>query len=352
LSRSVVAIVNESSSAPAAARPDGKTALDALLDLVGDDLQRVNQAIIDRMHSPIALIPQLAAHLISAGGKRLRPLLTLGAAKLVGYEGDRHIELAACIEFVHTATLLHDDVVDESDMRRGRDTANALWGNKPSVLVGDFLFARSFELMVDDGSLEVMGIMARACATISEGEIHQLLTANNIETDVPAYLQVVESKTAALFAAAARVGGVVAERPEEEKAALEAYGRNLGVAFQIADDYLDYSAREAELGKAIGDDFRDGKLTLPVIHAISQADDEEREFWKRCLEDQEFSDDEAEADLAHAMTLLDKYGSLKETVRHAHEYAEAARRALDPFPDSEIRRIMTEIVDFSVERAY
>jgi len=348
----VVAIVNAPSSSTGPARPDGKSALDALLDLVGDDLERVNQAIINRMQSPIALIPQMAAHLISAGGKRLRPLLCLGTARLVGYEGDRHIELAASIEFVHTATLLHDDVVDESDMRRGRDTANALWGNKPSVLVGDFLFARAFEMMVDDGSREVMSLMARACAKISEGEIHQLLTANDIETEVPAYLHVVESKTAALFAAAARTGGVVAERPEEEKAALEAYGGNLGIAFQIADDYLDYSAREAELGKSIGDDFRDGKLTLPVIHAISRADDEERVFWKRCLEDQEFTDPEAEADLAHAMALLEKHDSLKETVRHAHTYAEKARRALDMFPDSEIKRVMIEIVDFSVERAY
>jgi octaprenyl-diphosphate synthase len=353
LSRIVVAIVNaSSSSSSASARPDGKTAFDALLDLVGDDLQRVNQAILDRMESPIALIPQMAAHLISAGGKRLRPLLCLGTARLVGYEGDRHIELAASIEFVHTATLLHDDVVDESDMRRGRDTANALWGNKPSVLVGDFLFARAFEMMVDEGTREVMSLMARACATISEGEIHQLLTANDIETEVPAYLHVVESKTAALFAAAARIGGVVADRPEEEKAALEAFGGNLGIAFQIADDYLDYSAREAELGKSIGDDFRDGKLTLPVIHAIAQANDEERAFWKRCLEDQEFSDPHAEADLAHAMELLDKHGSLKETVRHAHEYAEKARRALDMFPDGETKTVLTDVVDFSVERAY
>ncbi|MQX35803.1 polyprenyl synthetase family protein [Roseospira navarrensis] len=322
------------------------------MDLVGEDLKQVNQTILDRMHSPIALIPQLAGHIIAAGGKRLRPLLTLAAAKLVGYEGDRHITLAACIEFLHTATLLHDDVVDESDKRRGRDTANAIWGNKPSVLVGDFLFARSFELMVQDGSLEVMGILSRASAVISEGEIHQLLTANNIETTETDYLDVVGAKTAALFAAATRIGGVAAGRPVAELDALEAYGRNLGIAFQIADDFLDYSAREAELGKSIGDDFRDGKLTLPVIHAIAQADDEERAFWARCLEEQDFSDPEAEADLAHAMTLLARHDALKVTVARAHEYAEAARRSLDMFPDSRVKTILNEVADFSVARAY
>jgi octaprenyl-diphosphate synthase len=341
------------SSAPSTAdAPDRKVGLEALLELVGDDLTRVNQAIVDRMHSPIALIPQLAGHIIAAGGKRLRPLLTLGAAKLVGYEGDRHVELAACIEFLHTATLLHDDVVDESEKRRGRDTANALWGNKPSVLVGDFLFARAFELMVEDGSLEVMAILSRASAVISEGEIHQLLTANNIETTEEDYIAVVGAKTAALFAAATRIGGIAAERPTEELDALEAYGRNLGIAFQIADDYLDYSAREADLGKAVGDDFRDGKLTLPVIHAIARADDEERAFWKRCLEDQDFSDADGRADLAHAMDLLHRHGGLEATVARAHDFAEAARRALDPFPDSKAKRILTEVVDFSVERAY
>ncbi|WP_343058599.1 polyprenyl synthetase family protein [Roseospira visakhapatnamensis] len=330
----------------------GKAALDALLDLVGGDLVRVNQTIVDRMHSPVALIPQMAGHLVAAGGKRLRPLLMLGAAKLCAYEGDRHVRLAASIEFMHTATLLHDDVVDESNKRRGRDTANALWGNKPSVLVGDFLFSRSFELMVEDGSLEVMAILSRASGVIAEGEIHQLLTANDISTTEQAYLEVVGAKTAALFAASTRVGAVVADRPEAEKDALEAYGRNLGVAFQIADDFLDYSAREADLGKAIGDDFRDGKLTLPVIHAIARADETERAFWVRCLEEQAFSDEDGEADLAQAMDLLLKHGSLAATVRRAHEYAEAARRALDVFPDGDAKDVLVGIVDFSVERAY
>ncbi|MBB4315544.1 octaprenyl-diphosphate synthase [Roseospira marina] len=343
---------SSSSGADSNAGADQKVAFDALMDLVGEDLKRVNQAILDRMHSPIALIPQLAGHIIAAGGKRLRPLLTLGAAKLVGYEGERHIQLAACIEFLHTATLLHDDVVDESDKRRGRDTANAVWGNKPSVLVGDFLFARAFELMVEDGSLEVMGILARASAVISEGEIHQLLTANNIETTEADYLEVVGAKTAALFAAATRIGGVAADRPREELDALDAYGRNLGIAFQIADDFLDYSAREADLGKSIGDDFRDGKLTLPVIHAIAAANDEERAFWTRVLEEQAFSDPHGDADFTHAMTLLSKHGSLEATVRRAHDFAEAARRSLDMFPDSPVKTVLTEVVDFSVARAY
>jgi len=332
--------------------PSGKEALDALLALVSDDLTKVNQTILDCMDSPIALIPQMAGHLVSAGGKRLRPLLTLGAAKLCGYTGDRHILLAAAIEFVHTATLLHDDVVDESSKRRGLDTANALWGNKPSVLVGDFLFARSFQLMVRDGSLEAMDIISRATGTIAEGEIHQLLTANDIGTTEEAYIEVVGAKTAALFAAAARIGAVVADRSPEQKDALEAYGHNLGVAFQIVDDFLDYSAREAELGKSIGDDFRDGKLTLPVIHAIAHADETERAFWARCLEDQEFTDDEAVADLEVAMDLLKKHGSLEATVKRAHEYAEAARRALDSFPDSDVKDILLGVVDFSVERTY
>ncbi|MGB1027868.1 MAG: polyprenyl synthetase family protein, partial [Rhodospirillaceae bacterium] len=222
-------------------------ALDVLTALVQKDLDAVNAVILDRMQSPVVLIPQLAGHIIAAGGKRLRPLLTLAAAKLCGYEGDRQAKLAACVEFIHTATLLHDDVVDESELRRGQDSANAIWGNKASVLVGDFLFSRSFELMVEDGSLRVLEILCGASSIIAEGEVHQLMTANDTETGESQYLEVIEAKTAALFAAACQIGAVVADRPETEETALYSYGMNLGIAFQLADDCLDYTATAIEI---------------------------------------------------------------------------------------------------------
>jgi octaprenyl-diphosphate synthase len=322
--------------------------LDGLITLVKDDLEQVNKTIVDHMHSPIALIPQLAGHIIAAGGKRLRPVLTLASAKLVGYEGDRHVKLAAVIELLHTATLLHDDVVDESELRRGRASANALFGNQPSVLVGDFLFSRSFELMVEDGSLSVLAILSRASAVIAEGEVLQLITANDTETTVESYLQVICSKTAALFAAACRIGAVVADRPKAEEDALAAYGLSLGIAFQLIDDALDYSAREAELGKTVGDDFREGKITLPVIHAFHAGDDEEKAFWRRCLEKLEQED----GDLEHANALLAKHGSVEVTISHARQYGEDARAALSIFPDCAARQAMLDVIDFCIERAY
>src|SRR4051812_27076487 len=247
----------------------GEDALTALTELVRGDLEACNRLIVDRVQSPVALIPQLAAHIVAAGGKRLRPLLTLAAARLCGYRGERHVALAACVEFIHTATLLHDDVVDESALRRGQASANALFGNKPSVLVGDFLFARAFQLMVRDGSLEVLAILSAAAATIAEGEVLQLVTQNDTGTTEAQYLQVIEGKTAALFAAATRIGAVVADRPAAEAEALDAYGRNLGTAFQLVDDALDYAAEQAQLGKTVGDDFREGKITLPVLLAFT-----------------------------------------------------------------------------------
>src|SRR5437016_4921571 len=261
--------------------------LEPLFRLLSGDLDRVNALIVDRMDSPVALIPQLAGHIVSAGGKRLRPMLTLGCARLCGYRGDRHIALAAAVEFIHTATLLHDDVVDASGLRRGRDTANAVWGNKPAVLVGDFLFSRSFELMVEDGSLRILEILAHAAAVIAEGEVGQLVTANDTNTTEAAYLEIIEAKTAALFAAASRLGAVLAERPPAEEEALERFGRNLGTAYQLIDDMLDFSARQSELGKSVGDDFRDGKITLPIVIAFARGDPEERAFWRRTLEDGE-----------------------------------------------------------------
>ncbi len=322
-----------------------RPSLDALTALIDDDLRAVNEAIVRRMHSPVVLIPQLAGHIVAAGGKRLRPMLTLASAKLCDYDGRRHVELAACIEFIHTATLLHDDVVDASDLRRGVDSANAVWGNKASVLVGDFLFSRSFELMVEDGSLEVLALLSKTSSVIAEGEVMQLITANDTETDETAYLEV---KTAQLFAAACRLGGVVAERPRVEKDALEAYGLNLGIAFQLVDDVLDFSAKQLTLGKAVGDDFRDGKVTLPVVLAFRRGTEEEREFWRRTLEDQEQTDD----DLAHAMKLLEKHAALTDTVERARHYGAIARDALGIFADGPVKTAMVDLIDFSIERAY
>ena len=324
--------------------------LDQLAALVGNDLAHVNRAIVERMHSPVELIPQLAGHIIAAGGKRLRPMLTLAAARLCGYTGQRHIRLAACVEFIHTATLLHDDVVDESSLRRGLASANALWGNKSSVLVGDFLFSRAFELMVEDGSLRILAILSRASSVIAEGEVLQLTTANDTGTGEDAYLEVVRAKTAALFSAAARIGAVVAERPKTEEDALESYGLNLGIAFQLIDDVLDYSARQEKLGKAIGDDFREGKITLPVILAFRRGDDEERAFWRRTLEtlDQSHGD----SDLRRAIGLLEKHRCLADAVQRARHYGAIARDALGLFPDGPVKTALLGIVDFSVERAY
>jgi len=262
-----------------------KPSLDPLSQLLGSELDRVNQLIVERMQSPVELIPQLAGHLVASGGKRLRPMLTLGCARLCGYSGSRHIALAAAVEFIHTATLLHDDVVDASDLRRGRDTANAVWGNKPAILVGDFLFSRSFELMVADGSLRILEILSRTSSVIAEGEVLQLMTQNDLQTTEDSYLEVVQAKTAELFAAASRIGAVMAERPREEEEALDRFGRNLGIAFQLVDDMLDFSARQTELGKCIGDDFRDGKVTLPILVAYGRGDQEERAFWRRALEE-------------------------------------------------------------------
>ncbi|HEX6092844.1 MAG TPA: polyprenyl synthetase family protein, partial [Dongiaceae bacterium] len=293
-----------------------KPSMNALAALVGDELRLVNERILQSMQSPVALIPQLAGHIIAAGGKRLRPLLTLASAKLCDYRGDRHIGLAACVEFIHTATLLHDDVVDESDLRRGLATANALWGNKSSVLVGDFLFSRAFQIMVADGSLRVLEILSGASAIIAEGEVLQLQTSNDTATSEQAYLDVICSKTAALFAAACRIGAVVADRPKAEEEALDSFGLNLGIAFQLIDDVLDYAAAQPELGKTVGDDFRDGKITLPVVLAFLRGGDEERRFWRRVMEDQE----QREGDLEHAIQLMEKHGSLRDTVERARHY--------------------------------
>lgn len=326
-------------------RPDKLKPIQAL---VATDMAEVNKLIVERLQSSVSLIPQLAGHLVASGGKRVRPMLTLAAAKLCHYEGQRHQGLAASVEFIHTATLLHDDVVDGSDLRRGSATANALWGNKPSVLVGDFLFARAFQLMVEDGSLDVLRILSNASAVIAEGEVAQLTTANDTETTEAAYMEVISAKTATLFAAAAELGAVVADRPDAEADNLRSYGQNLGIVFQLVDDVLDYNAREADLGKAVGDDFRDGKITLPVVLAFERGTKEERGFWQRTLEEGQQTDD----DLAHAIWLMDKYGTLKDSMARAGDYAERARTALDGFDQAPAKQAMLDLVDFCIERIY
>ena len=325
-----------------------RSSLDALTALVAADLESVNRLIIERMHSRVALIPQLAGHIVAAGGKRLRPMLTLGASRLCGYRGERHHSLAACVEFIHTATLLHDDVVDDSALRRGLATANSVWGNKPSVLVGDFLFSRAFKLMVEDGSLKVLDILSSASAVIAEGEVHQLVTSNDLDTSEDDYLQVIRAKTAELFAAAARIGAVVADRAQPEEDALGRFGLNLGISFQLIDDALDYAASQAALGKTVGDDFREGKITLPVILAFRRGSAEERQFWRRTLEALDQSDD----DLARAQVLLERYGALTETVERARHYGSLAKDALGIFPDGIERRALIEAAQFAIERAY
>ncbi|WP_457646478.1 polyprenyl synthetase family protein [Profundibacter sp.] len=309
-------------------------------------MAQVNDLIRTRMASEHApRIPEVTAHLVEAGGKRLRPMLTLAAAKLCGYDGPYHIHLAATVEFIHTATLLHDDVVDESNQRRGRPTANLLWDNKSSVLVGDYLFSRSFQLMVETGSLTVLDILANASATIAEGEVLQLTAAQDLATSEAVYLQVVRGKTAALFSAACEVGGVIAGADETVTKALYAFGDALGISFQIVDDLLDFAGTEA-IGKNIGDDFRERKLTLPLIKAIAKADDEERAFWVRTIE----KGKQQEGDLEFALELLHKHSALNDTRNVALEWAEKAKAALMTLPDDPIRDMLRDIADYVVAR--
>jgi len=323
-------------------------ALDRLSDLLAGDMQSVNRIIVDRMQSPVALIPQLAGYIVAAGGKRLRPLLTIAAAELCGYGGERHHKLAAAVEFIHTATLLHDDVVDESERRRGQSSANALFGNQASVLVGDFLFSRSFELMVEDGSLDVLRILSRASAVIAEGEVLQLATTNNLETSVDEYLAVVSAKTAALFAASCEIGAIVADRPVAEAEALYQFGLNFGIAFQIVDDVLDYSAREALLGKTIGDDFREGKMTLPVVYAISRASESEQAFWRRTLEEMEHR----EGDLDHAIELIRRHDGFVAAIELARKHGGLALDALGRLPFRPMRGVLASLVEFCIAREF
>ncbi|WP_309601334.1 polyprenyl synthetase family protein [Sphingomonas sp.] len=326
----------------------GEPSLEPLVQLVAADMNAVNAVILDRMQSKVALIPELAGHLIAGGGKRMRPMLTLASAALCDYPGTRHHKLSAAVEFIHTATLLHDDVVDGSGMRRGKTAANLIWGNPASVLVGDFLFSRAFELMVEDGSLKVLKILSHASAVIAEGEVDQLTAQRRIDTDEDHYLSIIAAKTAALFAAACRIAPVVAEAGDEAEAALDSFGRNLGVAFQLVDDAIDYSSDAATMGKGQGDDFRDGKMTLPVILAYARGSEPERAFWAAAMAGTRASDE----DLAEAIRLVGSSGALADTMERARLYARRAIDALAPFPNGRAKAAMVEAAEFAVARAY
>jgi octaprenyl-diphosphate synthase len=321
--------------------------LDRLLDLSRADMERVNALILEKARSHVDLIPELANHLIESGGKRIRPMLTIASARMCSYDGPMHLKLAMAVEFMHTATLLHDDVVDESDMRRGKQAARVIWGNQASVLVGDYLLGQAFRMMVETRSLEALRILSDAASIIAEGEVLQLSVSQDLTTTEDSYLQVVGAKTAALFAAACEVGAVVADRPKLEQAALESYGRNLGIAFQLVDDALDYSGSQAKLGKSVGDDFRERKITLPVVLAFRRGAAEERSFWSRVIE----KGDQTPDDLIYAQKLLDRHGAIKDTIDRARHYGDKACDALAIFPDSPWKDALLEAVAFCIARS-
>jgi octaprenyl-diphosphate synthase len=322
--------------------------LEPLSRLSAADMAKVNEVIVARVASRVGLIPELALYLIKSGGKRLRPMLTIAAAQMCGYRGDKHIRLAASVEFMHTATLLHDDVVDESNLRRGKQTARKIWGNQASVLVGDYLLGQAFKMMVETSSLAALQVLSDAAVVIAEGEVMQLEAAHDTTTTEDAYLDVIGAKTAALFSAAAEVGAVVAGRPKEELAALASFGRNLGIAFQLVDDVLDYSGKSTVMGKAVGDDFREGKITLPVVLSYRRGSQHEREFWRRTLEDGV----QGENDFDTAQALMNKHGAITDTVDRARHYGAIARDALAIFPESPQKSALLEAVGFCIARAH
>ena len=324
-----------------------KNSVDDLQLYFAQDMQAVDKLINSYITSNVTpVISELSNHLINAGGKRLRPLLTLAASDLCNYSGASHIKLAAAIEFIHTATLLHDDVVDESFQRRGKPTANILWDNQSSVLVGDYLFSKSFQLMVETDSLKVLSILADASSTISEGEILQLSAVKNIKTDESTYFKIIEGKTAALFAAATEVGAVISNVEDKEADALANFGKALGISFQITDDLLDYVGSEEVLGKNIGDDFKEGKVTLPLIKAISRSSKEEKRFWEEVIN----KGMQKSSDLEHALLLMRQHNVFEETGSEAIKWSKKARNYLDIFPESKTKVILQELTSFVVER--
>lgn len=320
---------------------------DELRALVGDEMRHVSQLITEKMSSQERSIPDVGEHITKAGGKRLRPMLTLASAHLCGYQGRNHIALAASVELMHTATLLHDDVVDESDMRRGMETSRLNWGNATSVLVGDFMLGQAFKLMVSTGNLDVLDVLSNAAAVIAEGEVMQLASMNQISTDESHYLQVIEAKTAALFASALEVGGVIADQDKTTREALSTYGRNLGIAFQLVDDALDYSDAN-QTGKNTGDDFREGKVTLPVSLAYQQGTEKEKIFWERTIGAGERHD----GDLEHAVSIMEKHNTLARTLERARNYGQKAKNVLMIFPDNPHRQSMLNIIEFCIRRTY
>ncbi len=322
--------------------------LQKLSDLLDADMREVDALIIKNMQSDVPLIPKLAEYLISAGGKRIRPLLTLASTAMFDGNMKQSYLLAAAVEFIHTATLLHDDVVDESNERRGKKAANLIYGNQASVLVGDFLFSKAFQMMVESESLKILSILSGASAIIAQGEVLQLSTTNDIQTDLPAYLEVIESKTAALFEASCEVGAVISNQNQTTIDAMRDYGMKLGTAFQIIDDALDYAADQKTLGKEIGDDFREGKMTAPVIFALQNASDEERNFWKRTLGYKNQKDD----DFDHAMHLINKHNALDKTIDLAKEYALGARNSLASTPNNTYKALLCDLTDYTISRSF
>jgi len=322
--------------------------IEALIGLLRQDMELVNQTILSRTGSDVAMIPEVAKHLIDSGGKRLRPMLTLAAAGLCGYAGDGHIKLAAAVEFMHTATLLHDDVVDESELRRGKLAARMLWGNEASVLVGDFLLGQAFKMMVEVGSLPCLDVLSTAATVIAEGEVMQLAAAKNTATSEDEYLAVIRAKTAALFAAACEVGPILAGGDKAAVTAARGYGMNLGIAFQLIDDALDYGGTAAKLGKNVGDDFREGKITLPIVLSYRRGDGEERAFWQRTLQQGHIED----GDLARAIAMMNRHKALDDTIERARHYGAMAKDALAIFPTSPMKDALVEVVDFCIARAH
>jgi octaprenyl-diphosphate synthase len=321
--------------------------VDGLVGLLAADMERVNSTILSRTGSDVSMIPEVANHLIASGGKRLRPMLTLAMSRLANYAGEGHVKLAAAVEFMHTATLLHDDVVDESQMRRGKLTARLLWGNEASVLVGDFLLGQAFKMMVEVGSIRSLEILSAAAAVIAEGEVMQLAAAKNTATTEDDYLSVIRAKTAELFAAACEVGPALGARPKDEQSACRSFGMNLGIAFQLVDDALDYGGKAAKLGKNVGDDFREGKITLPVVLSYRRGSESERAFWRRTLEEGNATD----ADLEEAISLMARHRALEDTVQRARHYGAIAKDALALFPASPMKEALEETVEFCVARS-
>ena len=332
---------------PAAMAPAPAPNIDRLIESVADRMAEVNALIISHAGSDVTMIPEVADHLISSGGKRIRPMLTLGTAKLFGYEGDGDVKLATAVEYMHTATLLHDDVVDDSGMRRGKPAARMIWGNQASVLVGDFLLGQSFKLMVDVGSLDALDVFSRAAATISEGEVRQLAGAKSLSVGEDHYMAVIEAKTAALFAAATAAGPIIADA-SEHRPALESYGRHLGLAFQLIDAALDFAGDAETLGKNVGDDLREGKATLPVLLAYQRGNAQDREFWSRCIERGEVRDEDG----LTARQLVTATGGLEETQARAQRFADQALEDLDSVPRAPLRDALADVVRFAVSRLY